>query len=206
MHYEHIPEFLYKNEADKLEGFLEKEIPWEVVSYYKPERGYVVTPRETWVAGFHTNNFYPLYNNDYKPNPIPKFLIPLKKLIEEELNTDFNFILFAKYRNEKDSITFHSDDEKFLGSNPTIASITIGFTREFLLKKKDTGETQNFDLKHGDLFIMKNNCQVNYLHAIKKQTNRCYPRYSITFRKVLNEAGSKNYYKYNTMPLSKLIF
>jgi alkylated DNA repair dioxygenase AlkB len=206
MHYQHITDFLYKEEADKLEKYLEKEIPWQVVRYYKPERGYVVTPRETWVAGFHQNKFYPLYNNDYDPNPIPNFLVPLKELVEEELKTNFNFMLFTKYRNEQDSITFHSDDEKFLGPNPTIASITIGFTRDFLLKEKSTGNIESFNLQHGDLFVMQNNCQSDYQHAIKKQKHRCYPRYSITFRKALNEAGSKNYYKYNTMPLSKLIF
>ena len=206
MHYQHIPEFLYENEADKLEKYLEKEIPWQVVRYYKPERGYVVTPRETWVCGFHQKHHYNLCNNDYIPNPIPKFLLPLKRLVEEQLDTDFNYMLFAKYRDQNDSITFHSDDEKFLGNNPTISSITVGFTREFLLKNKLTKKTQSFDLEHGDLFVMQNNCQADYQHAIKKVKHRCYPRYSITFRKALNEAGSINYYRYNTMSQSKLIF
>ena len=205
MHYQHIQNFLYKNEADKLETFLET-VPWEVVSYYHPKRGYVITPRETWVAGFHQQKMYSLYNNDYEPNKIPNFLLPLKKIIEEELNSSFNFILFSKYRDEKDSITFHSDDERFLGSEPKIASLSIGYSRDILLRNKMSKKIQTFNLKHGDLFVMQKDCQKKFEHSIQKQETRCYTRYSLTFRKVLNEAGSKNYYRYNVMPLSKLIF
>ena len=206
MHYQHIQNFLYKNEADKLETFLETMIPWTVVNYYKPERGYTITPRETWAAGFHQKKTYSLYNKDYEPNPIPDFLLPLKGIIEEELKTSFNFILFSKYRNENDSISFHSDDEKFLGSQPKIASISIGHNRDFLLREKKSRKIQTFNLSHGDLFVMQKDCQKEFEHSIQKQKDRCYTRYSLTFRKVLNEAGSKNYYRYNTMPLSKLIF
>lgn len=194
-HYELHKDFLYKNEADKLLDFLENQVPWGQVKYFKPQRGYVITPRLTWVAGFHSETLYSL--SKHHPNPIPDFLLPLKDLIEDFLNTNFNFILFSKYRNENDSITYHSDDESFLGKNPTIASLTLGDSRPFILKNKKTKESSTFDLSHGDLFVMKNNCQKDFFHAVPKQKEPCGIRYSMTFRRAINEYGSNNYYTYN---------
>ena len=195
MHYEYHKDFLYIEEADKLLKFLEKNIPWTQVKYFKPERGYVITPRMTWVQGFHQEKLYPVNNID--PIPISNFLMPLKDLVEDYLNTKFNYLLFCKYRDQNDSITYHSDDENFLGKNPTIASLTLGCGRPFVLKNKKTRENEIFDLTHGDLFVMKNNCQKDYFHAVPKQKKPTGIRYSITFRNALNEKGSKNYYKYN---------
>jgi alkylated DNA repair dioxygenase AlkB len=194
-HYEFYKNFLYENEANKLLSFLEQEIPWGQVKYFKPERGYVVTPRLTWVAGFHTENLYSLPKTS--PNPIPEFLIPLKGLLEDYLQTNFNFVLFSKYRDENDSISYHGDDERFLGKNPIIASLTLGKSRPFVLKNKKTKESEIFNLSHGDLFVMKENCQKDFFHALPKQNTPCSTRYSITFRKALNEYGSNNYYTYN---------
>ena len=195
-HYKYVNRFLYKKEADYLYNRLNKEIPWSVVKYYKPERGYVITPRETWCAGIH--NRLDLKNFNYQWNKIPKWLLPLKQLVEDECNEEFNFMLFAKYRNENDSITFHSDDERFLGDNPTIASITVGETRPFQLKNKVSREIETFNLSHGDLFVMQNNCQKDYLHSVPKQKEQLSTRISITFRKGLNIQASRNYYTYNT--------
>lgn len=194
-HFEYIEDFLYKKEADYLQSFLEEEIPWRQVRYFKPERGYVITPRLTWCAGFHNNLYYKI--NNITPNPIPKTILPLKEIIEDYTGTTYNFVLFAKYRNGQDSITYHSDDEMFLGKNPTIPLLTIGSTRPFNLKNKIDRSVQSFDLSHGDLLIMKNDCQRNFQHAVPKVDNFNEVRYSITFRKAINEYGTKNYYTYN---------
>ena len=203
-HYEYTPSFLTKEEADYLYDRLMKEIPWTQVKYYKPERGYVITPRETWVAGFHkakTESISYISNSNVKmpitPNTIEPWLLELKEVVEDYTQSKYNFILFSKYRNGNDSITYHSDDEKFLGKNPTIASITVGDTRSFCLKNKQSKEVQSFDLKHGDLFVMQNNCQKDYLHSVPKVKAQKDIRISLTFRNVLNTLGSKNYYKYN---------
>jgi alkylated DNA repair dioxygenase AlkB len=204
MHYQHITPFLTKQEADYLYSRLLKEIPWTQVKYYKPERGYIITPRLTWVAGFHQKKLYPLdYHGGYIPNEIPPWLCELKDVIEEYLNQKYNFILFSWYRDENDFIAYHSDNENFLGYNPNIASISVGGNRPFCLKNKITNQIQSFNLNHGDLFVMQNNCQRDYLHSIPKQSYKCTPRLSLTFRNALNETGSKNYYHYN---LGKSIF
>ena len=195
-HYEYSPGFLYPEEADYLYKKLNEEIPWAQVRYYKPERGYVITPRHTWCAGIH--NRLDLKNVFMAHNEIPKWLLPLKELVEQESKQKYNFLLFSKYRDQNDSIAFHSDDEKFLGPNPTIASITVGASRPFLLKNKITKEIQQFNLSHGDLFVMQNNCQKDYLHSVPKQKQKFDTRISITFRNGINEKASQNYYYYNT--------
>ena len=197
-HYKYIPSFLYKQEADYLYSKLLTDIPWRQVKYFKPERGLITTPRLTWVSGFHQKDFYSLsFPQKIMPNSIPEFLLPLKDLIEEAYNLRFNYILFSLYRDENDSIAYHSDDEKFLGSSPNVASLTLGQERIFSLKNKLTKEKQDFHLTHGDLFIMQGNCQSDYMHSVPKQKHKLNPRISLTFRNVLNESGSYNYYKYN---------
>lgn len=200
-HYQHVSNFLSEKESTYLFDRLLQETPWTQVKYYKPERGYVITPRLTWVAGFHQKNPYPLTieGKIYTPNLIPPWLVELQSAIENHLSTKYNYLLFSLYRDEKDSIAYHSDDETFLGYNPNIASITVGASRPFNLKHKHTKEVEPFSLNHGDLFVMKDDCQRNYMHTVPKQTFEVKPRISITFRNALNESASKNYYKYNTM-------
>lgn len=198
-HYELHKGFLLQQEINYLHTRLNKEIPWTQVRYYKPERGYVITPRLTWACGFHQKTIYPLMKGMITPNPIPEWLLPLKSLVEDTCGQSFNFMLFSKYRDEKDSITFHSDDERFLGFKPKIASLSLGATRPFILKNKITKQKQIFLLETGDLFLMKNNCQRDYLHSVPKQKDSIAERISITFRKALNEYGSCNYYMYNTL-------
>lgn len=200
-HYDYVQNFLTEKESNYLYNRLLTETPWTQVKYYKPERGYVITPRLTWAYGFHKEFFHPLKLSNgtmYLPKKIPDWLLELLAVVEDYTEETYNFILLAQYRDEKDSITFHSDDERFLGYNPNIASITVGETRPFLLKHKETGVVEQFNLAHGDLLVMKENCQRDYMHSVPKQNTPLKPRISLTFRKALNEAGSKNYYKYNT--------
>lgn len=195
-HYEYVPNFLLPSEVDFLTTFLKYKIPWKHVVYKKKDRGEVTTPRLTWCCGFHSNKMYGV--NGIYPNRVPKELLPLKDLISERLNNNFNYMLFAQYRNGQDSITYHSDDEDFLGKDPTIASLTLGATRPFMLKNKHTKEKQIFNLNAGDLFVMKNNCQSDFLHSVPKiESFTEGPRYSITFRKAINSKASWNYYTYN---------
>ena len=195
-HYEYVPNFLLPSEVDFLTTFLKYKIPWKHVVYKKKDRGEVTTPRLTWCCGFHSNKMYGV--NGIYPNRVPKELLPLKDLISERLNNNFNYMLFAQYRDGQDSITYHSDDEDFLGKDPTIASLTLGATRPFMLKNKHTKEKQIFNLNAGDLFVMKNNCQSDFLHSVPKiESFTEGPRYSITFRKAINSKASWNYYTYN---------
>ena len=84
------------------------------------------------------------------------------------------------------------------GLNPTIASLSLGGSRDFLMKHKDDGnKKEKFPLENGDMLVMQGTTQSKWLHSIPKRTSTVQPRVNITFRKAMNAAGTNNYYKYN---------
>ncbi|KAI5927764.1 hypothetical protein F4810DRAFT_280528 [Camillea tinctor] len=133
---------------------------------------------------------------------------------EEEKDEDakFNFCLVNYYASGADSISFHSDDERFLGASPTIASLSLGATRDFLMKHKPllpqttaapspaVGKPLKLPLATGDMVVMRGATQANWLHAVPKRSRRNARdggRINITFRRARVKAGTENYYNYN---------
>lgn len=109
----------------------------------------------------------------------------LLKIVNEYFNYDFNSVLLNYYKDGRDEIKWHSDKETQLGSNPVILTLNFGATRKFHFLEKATGEKSFEVLNSGDVLIMKENCQENYLHAILKESEVKEPRISLTFRKVI---------------------
>ncbi|KAA6429456.1 MAG: hypothetical protein FRX49_00849 [Trebouxia sp. A1-2] len=135
---------------------------------------------------------------DRAPRRIPETLQSLLDAVSEATGTDFNFVLMNFYQDGTHSISYHSDDEKFLGLNPTIASLSLGGSRDFLMKHKDDAKRkEKFPLESGDMLVMQGTTQSKWLHSIPKRTSSVQPRVNITFRKAMNAAGTNNYYKYN---------
>lgn len=116
------------------------------------------------------------------------------------------------YANGTDSISYHSDDERFLGPNPSIASLSLGATRDFLMKYKpinpkegEPAPEQNskpplkLALGSGDMVLMRGQTQANWLHSIPKRKGKGSQegRINITFRKGVERYSTQNYYQYN---------
>ena len=78
----------------------------------------------------------------------------------------FNSLLLNLYRDGRDSIGFHADDEKELGRNPVVASVSLGAIRRFVLKHVETKETLTFRLAHGGLLVMAGACQHHWHHGV----------------------------------------
>ena len=89
------------------------------------------------------------------------------------------------YRNGQDSNGWHADDEKELGQNPIIASLSFGATRRFDLKHKLTNERISFELNSGSLLVMGGEMQHFWKHQIPKQKKIDEPRINLTFRKII---------------------
>jgi alkylated DNA repair dioxygenase AlkB len=207
--------------------FLRQELPFYRVQY-KINRGgiqtQINTPRFTTVFGVdETSKFAEdgtivdaktskkVEANRYKckPRPIPQCLNELRKVTEGTTGETFNFCLVNYYADGKDSISYHSDDERFLGPDPAIASFSLGAKRDFLMKHKPippkdgivVEETKPIKLPlcPGDMVLMRGKTQSNWLHSIPKRAgvdaNR--GRINITFRKAMVKAGTENYYQYN---------
>lgn len=137
-----------------------------------------------------------LYGNEGKPYSYsnitmqPHFWTPIlnkiKHYIEIETNTNFNAVLLNYYRNGSDSMGWHADDEKELGKNPIIASVSFGAERNFQLKHKTILTLkQNIILEHGSLLLMKGETQHFWKHQVPKTAKPIGARLNLTFRNIL---------------------
>lgn len=178
------PNFLNKDESDfYFETFL-KEIEWkhEEIKLFGKK---IFQPRLTAFYG-DDDISYAYSGIKMDANSWSTDLNKLKNKINGQLNQSFNSCLMNLYRNEKDSMGWHQDNEKELGEKPFIASLSLGETRKFQLKKINTKEKIELNLNHGSLLIMKNELQKNWKHQIPKEKTLKDIRINITFRKILN--------------------
>jgi alkylated DNA repair dioxygenase AlkB len=111
-------------------------------------------------------------------------LSELKQIIEGYAGTKFNSCLLNLYHNGNEGMGWHSDDEKPLGKNNTIASLSFGAERKFSFKHKQTKQTVSVVLEHGSLLVMKGATQSNWLHSLPKSKNITQPRINLTFRTI----------------------
>ncbi len=117
---------------------------------------------------------------------MPEFIVRLKEEIEGSTSTKFNSCLINLYRNGKDSNGWHSDNEKELGPNPIIASVSLGAERKFQIRRKEKGsEIHNLILNHGSLLLMEKGMQETHLHCLPKSLKIDRPRINLTFRKLM---------------------
>ena len=86
------------------------------------------------------------------------------------------------YRDGTDSMGYHSDNEPELGPRPTIASISLGDRRRFVLRHRTTGDRWSWDLGRGDLLVMRDESQSDYAHTVPKTRRPVGPRMNLTFR------------------------
>ncbi len=112
-------------------------------------------------------------------------LIGLKKLAEELTGATYNSCLLNLYHNGNEGMAWHSDDEKALAKNGTIASFSFGAERKFFFKHKTTKETVSMLLEHGSLLVMKDATQTNWLHRLPTTTKVSAPRVNLTFRTII---------------------
>lgn len=123
-------------------------------------------------------------------NPLPwtDLLREIKRRVEDCTDARFNAVFLNLYRDHNDSMGFHSDDEKELGKNPVIASVTFGATRIFKLKHKFRKDLSlvNIPLEAGTVLLMKGNTQHFWKHGIDKQKIPCGPRVNLTFRRLFD--------------------
>ena len=116
------------------------------------------------------------------PLPWTPLLAELRAAVETACGSRFNSVLLNYYRNERDSMGMHSDDEPELGAEPTIASLSFGATRSFILRHKRNKRTCKLDLHDGSLLLMSGSLQSNWLHGINKAARSLGERINLTFR------------------------
>jgi len=180
-----IRNFLSPTEAKKYFDLLLETINWkqEQISFYG--KTYPVPRKTAW---------YGYEGFDYSYSGIKctteiwtKELLEIKTAIEKiTLSEDFTSVLLNLYNDGNDKMGWHSDDEKELGINPTIASLSIGETRRFDLKHKQNKDLNyKFELTSGSLLIMRGALQHHWVHQIPVQKKVKNPRINLTFRTII---------------------
>lgn len=114
--------------------------------------------------------------------PFTPLLAEIKQAVETASGRAFNSVLLNYYRNERDSMGMHSDDEAELGLAPAIASVSFGATRTFILRHKRSKRSVRLDLTDGSMLLMAGATQANWSHGINKGTAPKGPRINLTFR------------------------
>lgn len=182
-----IPNFLSQLMADELLIKLKEFDGWRQ-DYIKIYGKTHPLPRlNCWFAT--SNEPYRWSGIDMKPIQFPNELKPILELIANETGIRFNTALGNFYRNGKDSVSWHSDNESDLGPNPVIASLSLGETRKFLMRQKtDHSIIKSFDLNHGSLLCMSGNVQNIWEHSIPKTTKGIGARINLTFRLINKKA------------------
>jgi alkylated DNA repair dioxygenase AlkB len=116
------------------------------------------------------------------PAPWTAPLLELKALAEAIARQPFNSVLLNLYRDGRDSVSWHADNEPGLGQNPVIASLSLGAVRRFQLKHRRLPERLTLDLPHGSCLIMAGATQHHWLHQLPKTKAPVGPRINLTFR------------------------
>ena len=141
-------------------------------------------PRRT---ALYANNSHPYsYSNiTMQPHQFTRTLLQIKEKVEEITKTAYTTCLLNLYRDGQDSNGWHADNEKELGQNPNIASVSFGANRIFHLKHRFQKDLkQKILLEHGSLLLMKGQTQHYWLHQLPKTKKIIGPRINLTFRTI----------------------
>jgi alkylated DNA repair dioxygenase AlkB len=179
------PTWMGRLEADDLFRQLREGVPWMQGRITLLGRDV----REPRLTAWFGDVDYQYSGRLMRATPWTGVLATVRERVENAANARLNAVLLNLYRDGRDSMGMHSDDEPELGEDPIIASVSLGETRTFVLepKRKSARRTgrREIALSHGSLLVMAGSCQHHYRHGIPKQTTCEGERINLTFRRVL---------------------
>lgn len=145
---------------------------------------HIITKRKA--AWYGNSNYAYTYSNTTKQALIwTKELLELKTIVEKITESQFNSCLLNLYHSGDEGVSWHSDDEKSMGENTTIASLSFGAERKFSFKHKLTKVSVSVLLESGSLLVMKEATQTSWLHCLPKTKKITRPRVNLTFRTII---------------------
>lgn len=179
----YLPAFIDANAADALSESLETSLKFTRPSISMFGRQSKLPRDVAWIAEDGLQYGYSGVSTE--PVRWPDFLMPERQHIEAAAGSVFNSVLVNRYRDGNDTVAWHSDDEPELGVNPVVASLSLGGTRRFLMRNKDSKAKWEFELAHGDLLVMHGACQSEFEHCVPRTKRVAEQRINLTFRNVL---------------------
>ncbi|MES2827044.1 MAG: alpha-ketoglutarate-dependent dioxygenase AlkB [Bacteroidota bacterium] len=181
---EYHPDLFNGEECRHLLNHFIADTPWQQKTQWMFDKE-VITPRLTaWYANENTYDYTSLRRS--APNIWTPELLLIKSRVEWIAGVNFNSVLLNYYRDGNDSVAWHSDNEKALGSRPVIASVSFGQVRSFDIRnKRDHSEKYSIKLESGAMMIMKGDLQQHWDHRVPKSIKPMRPRVNLTFRIVV---------------------
>ena len=180
---DYFPMFLSAVESKELSQQILKELAFEQ-NQIKIFGKQIAVPRLEAYFSLNGEN-YGYSGQQLKNQAFPAFLNELRLRIEARTKNTYNALLINLYRDGLDSNGWHADDEKSLGSNPSIASLSLGAERPFELKHQRTGQKLKIHLADGSLLHMYGELQHHWKHQLPKVRNFSGQRINLTFRKIV---------------------
>ncbi|MFZ9156620.1 MAG: alpha-ketoglutarate-dependent dioxygenase AlkB family protein [Ilumatobacteraceae bacterium] len=156
------------------------ETPWE-------SRNIVLFGREVAqprLACWYGDRAYTYSGLTLEPREFTSRLRDLCGVAERFADRSFNTVLLNLYRDGRDSMGWHADDERELGSEPVIASLSFGAVRKFRFRHRESREVVNVDLEPGSVLVMRGLTQHRWMHDLPKTTRVTEPRVNLTFRHI----------------------
>ena len=176
------------DDATALYNTLLNELPWQsdIVTLFG--KTHITTRKIVWMGD--TDADYQYSGHVRQTVPWLDVVFHVKQKIEQGLaeigvTTNFNTCLLNYYPSGADGMGYHADDEKELGHQPVIASLSLGATRKFVFKHKKTQDKVELYLESGQLVVMHGDTQTFWKHTITKTKTVDAGRISLTFRHML---------------------
>lgn len=154
--------------------------PWQCDEVILFGQKRILTRKVAWMGdeGFT----YSYSGTSKKASPWTPPLLGIRARVESLCGQGFNSCLLNLYHDGSEGMGWHSDDEKTLGRNPVIASVSFGAERPFRFKHRATKEVIPLILENGSLLVMKGETQHHWLHTLPKTRKVISPRINLTFR------------------------
>jgi len=167
--------------ADQWLEQLTQQTPWQQPQVRIYGRHVAVPRLVAWYGDAEAS--YRYSGLTHQPLPWPPLLAQIRAQVEQAAGQPLNGVLLNYYRDGQDSMGWHSDDEAELGANPLIASLNLGGTRRFDLRRKGHNRIEHsLNLQHGSLLVMRGPTQHHWQHQVAKTRTPCAPRLNLTFR------------------------
>ena len=182
---EYIENFFDFDQSQLYMKHLTNDIKWKREKIRMWGKEIVTKKRIAWYAD--EGKSYTYSGSTFHPDQWNELLLEIKKYVEQYIKFQFNSVLLNEYPNGKVGMGWHSDDERELGIDPIIASLSFGANRDFIFKHKTDKSVDNIKihLKSGSLLLMLGSTQHHWKHSLPKRLKVREPRINLTFRKIL---------------------
>lgn len=171
-------------QADALFTALHTEIPWQTLRLRIFGREIAARRLACWIGD--ADAVYTYSRTRFEPQPWTPTTTRLRRELHARLGIDFNSVLANLYRDGRDSMGWHSDDEPELGNEPVIASLSFGAVRSFRLRTRSVPRRSlTLELASGSLLLIAGRTQALYEHALPRRMRVSEPRINLTFRRIV---------------------